>query len=105
MDTVVSLFTEDGEFRVFDRVFTGPSGLRKMLTHAAKGLHLGGRAIITPAGEGATVRQQLVFYPADRSQPRLTIYDDVVVQVDGRWIFRSRQVRFMDAEGHLQNRP
>ena len=105
IDTTLGLFTEDGEFRVFDRVFAGPEKLRKMLTHAAPGLHLAGASVITRTPEGATVRQQLVFYPADRSEHRLTIYDDVVVKVDGRWLFRSRECRFMNTEAHLQSRP
>ena len=105
IDATLALFTEDGEFRVFDRAFTGHEKLRKMLTHAAPGLHLAGASVITPTAEGATVRQQLVFYPADRSEFRLTIYDDVLVKVDGRWLFRSREVRFMNAEAQWQSRP
>jgi hypothetical protein len=105
VDTTIGLFTEDGEFRVFDRAFAGPEGLRKMLTRAAPGLHLSGASVITPTPEGASVRQQLVFYPADRSEHRLTIYDDVVVKVDGRWLFRSRECRFMNTDAHLQSRP
>lgn len=105
VDATIGLFTEDGEFRVFDRAFAGPDGLRKMLTHAAPGLHLAGASVVTPTPEGATVRQQLVFYPADRSEPRLTIYDDVLVKADGRWLFRSRECRFMNSEAQLQSRP
>jgi hypothetical protein len=105
IDTTLALFTEDGEFRVFDRVFAGHEKLRKMLTSAAPGLHLAGAAVITPAPEGARVRQQLIFYPADRSEHRLTIYDDVVVRLNGRWLFRSRECRFMNNEACLQSRP
>jgi SnoaL-like domain len=104
-DTTVSLFTEDGEFRVYDRAFAGHDGLRRMFTAAANGLHLGGRSLITATAEGAGVRQQLIFYPADRSEHRLAIYDDEVVKIDGRWLFRSRTCRFMNAEGKLQSRP
>lgn len=105
VEATLDLFTEDGEFRVFDRAFTGREGLRKMLTHAAPGLHLAGASVVTPTADGAHVRQQLVFYPADRSEHRLTIYDDDLVKVDGRWLFRSREVRFMNSEAQLQNRP
>jgi hypothetical protein len=105
IEATVSLFTEDGEFQIYDRAFAGHERLRKMMTSAPKGLHLGGRSVITPSPEGATVRQQLVFYAADRSEQRLTFYDDVVVKVDGRWRFRVRNCRFMHPDGQLHSRP
>lgn len=104
-ETTVSLFTEDGEFLVYDRSFAGHDRLRKMFTSAPKGLHLGGRSVITGTADGATARQQLVFYAADRSEQRLTFYDDVLVKVDGRWLFRSRDCRFMHPDGMLRSRP
>jgi hypothetical protein len=104
-ETTVALFTEDGEFRVYDRAFTGHDGLRRMFTSAPKGLHLGGRSVITATADGAAVRQQLVFYPADRGEQRLAVYDDVVAKADGRWLFRSRDCRFMDRDGVLRSRP
>jgi hypothetical protein len=76
-----------------------------MFEGAPKGLHLAGRSLIAPSPEGATVRQQLVFYPADGSAYRLAIYDDVVVRVGDRWLFRSRQCRFMTQNGTLASRP
>jgi hypothetical protein len=104
-ETTVSLFTEDGEFLVYDRAFAGHERLRKMFTSAPKGMHLGGRSVLTPTADGATARQQLIFYPADRSEHRLTFYDDVLVTVDGRWLFRSRDCRFMHPDGVLRSRP
>jgi hypothetical protein len=76
-----------------------------MAAGAPKGLHLGGRSLITPDAEGARVRQQLVFFPADRSAHRLAVYDDVVVQVGGQWRFRVRQCRFINERGELGDRP
>lgn len=102
--TTFGLFTEDGEFRTYGRVFVGDR-LRRMFDTAPPGMHLAGRALIAPSAEGATVRQQLVFLPADRSPHRLAIYDDVVVHVDGRWLFRSRDCRFMNAQGVLAPQP
>lgn len=62
---------------------------------------LSGLSLIAPSAGGATVRQQLVFFPADRSAHRLVIYDDDVVRIGDRWLFRSRQCRFMTEQGTL----
>jgi hypothetical protein len=104
VDAAIALFAADGEFHTYGRVFAGDR-LRRMFETAPKGLHLTGRSLVAPTTEGATVRSQLLFLPADRSAHRMTIYDDAVVRVDGRWLFRSRTVRFMDEQGGLQERP
>jgi hypothetical protein len=104
VDAAVALFAEGAEFRTYGRVFSGEK-IRRMFETAPKGQHLTGRSLVSPADGGATARSQLVFLPADRSEHRLTIYDDEVVEVDGRWLFRSRTVRFMDSEGRLADRP
>jgi hypothetical protein len=105
LDGMIALFTEDGEFRTYGTAFVGEKGLRRMLSGAPKGLHLAGRSLITPADFGATIRSQLVFYPADREPHRLAIYDDEVVKVDGSWKFRVRDCRFMNSEGALGPKP
>src|SRR4051794_7706152 len=77
LDGMIALFTPDGKFRTYGTAFVGEKGLRKMLSGAPKGLHLAGRSLITATGpDAATVRSQLVFYPADREPHRLAIYDD-----------------------------
>ena len=104
VDGAMALFAEGAEFRTYGRTFAGEK-LRRMFETAPKGQHLTGRSLVSPTADGATVRSQLVFLPADRSEHRLTIYDDEVVRGDGRWMFRSRTVRFMDSAGQLQDRP
>ncbi|SEO49313.1 nuclear transport factor 2 family protein [Trujillonella endophytica] len=104
VDAAMALFAEGAEFRTYGRAFVGEK-LRRMFETAPKGQHLTGRSLVTPTAEGATVRSQLVFLPADRSEHRLTIYDDEVVRDGDRWLFRSRTVRFMDSAGRLQERP
>jgi hypothetical protein len=104
VDAAFALFTQDGEFHTYGRVFSGDR-LRRMFSDAPKGQHLTGRSLATPTAEGATVRSQLLFLPADRAPHRMTIYDDVVVRVEGRWLFKSRTVRFMDDQGRLLDRP
>ena len=105
IDTAVNLFVENGEFHTYGRAFVGRDRLRRMFEGAPKGLHLAGRSLIAPSPEGATVRQQLVFYPADGRAHRLAIYDDDIVRVGERWLFRSRQCRFMTEDGTLHSRP
>jgi SnoaL-like domain len=103
VEGAVNLFTEDGEFRTHGRVWAGPDRLRRFFGGAPRGLHLAGRSLVAPSPEGAAVRQQLVFYPADRSPHRLAIYDDIVVRSGDRWLFRSRECRFMTANGTLDS--
>ncbi len=104
VDAAVALFTEDGEFRTYGHVFTGAK-IRRMFETAPQGFHLCGRSLALASEHGATARSQLLFLPADRSQHRMAIYDDVIVRDGSRWLFRSRDVHFMDAEGALQERP
>jgi SnoaL-like domain len=105
VESAIELFTEDGEFRTHERVFAGPDRLRRLFSNAPPGMHLCGRSVITPSPDGATVRSQLVFYPADDAAHRLAIYDDAVIHVDGKWRFRVRHCRFMTADGELSENP
>jgi SnoaL-like domain len=104
IDAAMALFTEDGEFQTYGRIFAGER-LRRMFETAPKGFHLCGRSLAQPSAHGATARSQLLFLPADGGEQRMAIYDDVLVKQSGRWLFRSRTVRFMDATGELQERP
>jgi SnoaL-like domain len=104
VDRVFGLFTPDATFITYDRVFSGPT-LRRMFETAPKGLHLAGRNLIQPHPEGAVVRLQLVFYPADRSPHRLAIYDKIAVKTEGRWYYRRVECRFLNREGALGSRP
>ena len=105
IDAAVNLFVEEGEFHLGGRALTGRDRLRRMFTDAPRGMHLAGRSLIAPSPAGATVRQQLVFFPADRSARRLVIYDDDLVRAGDRWLFRRRQCRFMNEHGTLDSRP
>ena len=105
IEGAVNLFVEDGEFHLSGRALTGRDRLRRMFQNAPRGMHLACRSLIAPSPGGATVRQQLVFFPADRSAHRLVIYDDVVVHAGDRWLFRTRRCRFMTEQGALDDRP
>ncbi len=105
VDRVVALFTEDGAFHVYGRAFTGHGGLRGMFEAAPKGGHLAGAWTAGRTDDGFAVRQQLVFFPADRAPHRFAVYDDVVVRTVDGLRFRTRSCRFQDAEGVLRDRP
>jgi hypothetical protein len=104
VEGAMALFAPGGEFHTYGRIFVGDR-LRHMFESAPKGQHLTGRSLVTCSLTGASVRSQLLFLPADRSAHRMTIYDDEVENVRGRWLFRRRTCRFMDGEGRLQDRP
>ena len=105
VEAAVNLFTPDGEFATYGRVFAGHDQIRRMFAGAPRGLHLAGRSITVSSPDGARVRQQLVFFPADGSPHRLAIYDDAAVEVAGRWLFRRRECRFINRQGALGPRP
>jgi SnoaL-like domain len=105
IDAAVQLFADDGEFRSHDRVWAGHDRLRRLFGGAPPGLHLGGRAAIKVDGRQWTVRQQLVFFPADRSPHRLSMYNDVIVRNDGSWKFQSRECRYLQPDGSFATNP
>lgn len=105
LEAVVDLFVPGGAFNTYGRTFVVPDSFRRMLHSAPKGMHLAGRSLIRPHADGATIRQQLVFLPADGSATRLAIYDDEVVRVEGEWRFRTRTCRFMASDGGLVDKP
>jgi hypothetical protein len=104
-EAVASCFTEDSTFETHDLVFRGPQGIKKMLRHAPKGLHLGGHAVVEPAEFGATARQQLVFIDANDHSQRLALYDDEVVETAHGWRFRRRVCQFLKTDGSLSQNP
>lgn len=105
VDAVVDLFTPDGEFRVYGRAFAGHDGLRGMFTAAPGGLHQLGAWTARPVEQGFAVRSQLVFFPSDRSEHRLAVYDDEVVRTPEGLRYAVRECRFLNREGVLGPRP
>lgn len=104
VEQCVQLFVPDGGFEVYGKVFAGHEGLRAMLTAAPRGLHLTGQTLVSLDGDSATCRSQLLFVDASSHEMRLTLYDDVLVRVDGAWRFSLRRCRFLTPEG-LSDRP
>jgi hypothetical protein len=101
----VSLFTEDGSFEVYGRSFAGHEGLRKMMTAAPKGLHLGGPPLIRMHdADKAETEQNLLFIDRQSGVSRSAVYRDDVVRTAEGWKIRRRTCWFIVADG-LRDRP
>src|ERR1700760_2875759 len=66
----VPLFTPDAEYHVYGRAFRGHEGLRKMMSAAPGGLHLGGPPVVTMNGDRATTLQNLLFFERTTGEMR-----------------------------------
>jgi 3-phenylpropionate/cinnamic acid dioxygenase small subunit len=105
IETLVSLFTEDGSFEVYGRSFEGHESLRKMMAAAPKGLHLGGPPFIRMHDANrAQTDQNLLFIDRQSEVSRSAVYRDEVVRTEGGWKIRKRTCWFIGADG-LSDRP
>jgi 3-phenylpropionate/cinnamic acid dioxygenase small subunit len=101
----LGLFTPDATFAVYGRTFVGHDGLRRMLSGAPGGLHLGGAVAIDVVGDGgATAQQNLLFIDRTNGEFRSAVYDDELVRTDVGWRIKARRCRFIVADG-LSDRP
>ena len=105
VDGWVALFTPDATFEVYGRPFRGHAGLRKMLSGAPGGLHLGGAIVIDLIEEGhARTQRNLLFIDRTTGETRSAVYDDELVRTDDGWRIASLRCRFIVADG-LADRP
>lgn len=105
VDGWVQLFTPDAEYVVYGRTFVGHDGLRKMLSGAPGGLHLGGPPAVDVMDAGrARAQQNLLFIDRVSGEQRSALYDDVLVHTAQGWRIASRRCRFHTASG-LDDRP
>jgi hypothetical protein len=105
VDGWVELFTIDATYHVYGHTFRGHDGLRKMLSGAPGGLHLGGPAAIGSVdGDRATTTQNLLFIDVASGEQRAALYDDELVRTVDGWRIASRRCRFITAGG-LADRP
>jgi hypothetical protein len=103
--SVLELFEPDAVFETFGREYVGRDRIGRMMASAPKGLHLTGRSMISPHPRGAEVRLQLMFVEAATREPRLALYDELLVRAEERWRFARIRVRFLDRYGALADRP
>jgi SnoaL-like domain len=105
VDRCVALFTEDGSFEVYGRSFDGPERIRKMMTSAPGGLHLGGPPHVEMLDPyRARVRQNLLFIDRAGKEFRRTLYSDELLRTAGGWRIHKRRCQFITADG-VKDRP
>jgi 3-phenylpropionate/cinnamic acid dioxygenase small subunit len=101
----VQLFTLDAGYHVYGRTWSGHDGLRKMLSAAPGGLHLGGPPAIDAVDtDHARTQQNLLFVERGTGTTRHSLYDDELVRTADGWRIASRRCRFIVANG-LSDRP
>ena len=104
VDGWVGLFTPDAVYRVYGHDFVGHDGLRRMLSGAPGGLHLGGPPVIDLDGDRATTTRNLLFVDRTTGDSRNAVYDDHLVRTAGGWRIARCRCRFHGPEG-LRDKP
>jgi 3-phenylpropionate/cinnamic acid dioxygenase small subunit len=105
VDDWIQLFTPDATYLVYGRTFAGSEGLRKMMSGAPGGLHLGGPPVIERVDDDhAHTIQNLLFVERSTGTMRRSIYDDELVRTAAGWRIASRRCRFIVDDG-LSDRP
>ena len=99
IDGCLALFTEDGEFCVYGKTWSGHERIRKMLRLAPRGLHLTGAAVVAVHGDTASARSQVLFVDSTTHGLRPALYDDELAIAGGRWRFRRRRCQFITPTG------
>lgn len=101
----VELYTPDGTYEVYGRTFRGHEGLRKMLSGAPGGLHLGGPPVIELDGvDRARVTRNLLFVERGDGTMRSAVYTDELHRTPQGWRIAATRCRFIVPEG-LSDRP
>jgi uncharacterized protein (TIGR02246 family) len=105
VDGWVALFTPDATYTVYGHTFSGHQGLRRMLSGAPGGLHLGGPPVIDFDDDThARAQHNLLFIERTGADQRCAVYDEELVRTDDGWRIASVRCRFIVADG-LRDRP
>ena len=104
MDGWLQLFTDDGTYQVYGREAVGREGIRKLLTGAPGGLHLGGPPVVELDGDRATTLRNLLFVDRATGEQRNAVYDDELVRTAEGWRIARCRCRFIVPDG-LADRP
>ena len=101
----VALFTRDARYEVYGRSFDGHDGLRKMLSGAPGGLHLGGPPVIEMVDrDHARTTRNLLFIERGDGVARSAVYTDELRRTGDGWRIAATRCRFIVADG-LRDRP
>ena len=101
----VSLFTSDATYDVYGRTFRGHDGLRRMLSGAPGGLHLGGPPVIEMIdADRAATQRNLLFVDRSEQTTRSAVYTDELQRTAQGWRIARCRCRFLVAGG-LGDRP
>ena len=101
----VALFTHDASYEVYGRSFQGHDGLRKMLSGAPGGLHLGGPPVIEMIDrDHARTTRNLLFIERGADVSRSAVYNDELRRTGEGWRIAATRCRFIVADG-LRDRP
>jgi len=101
----VALFTSDATYHVYGHAFEGQDGLRRMMSGAPSGLHLGGAPYIELVdSDHARTLRNLLFVDRISGDSRNAVYDDDLVRTTNGWRIARCRCRFIVADG-LSDRP
>ena len=105
VDGWVALFTDDASYDVYGRTFRGHDGLRRMLSAAPGGLHLGGPPVIEMIdADRATTMRNLLFVDRSDHGTRSAVYTDELRRTAEGWRIARCRCRFFVADG-FSDRP
>ncbi len=105
VDGWVGLFTPDATYHVYGREFQGHEGLRRMMSAAPSGLHLGGPPVIDfDDRDHARTMRNLLFVDRATGDARNAVYEDSLVRTAEGWRISRCRCRFIVADG-LSDRP
>ena len=104
-DGWIALFLPDASFEVYGRSYDGHEGLRRMVTAAPGGLHLGGPPVIEMISpDHARTLRNLLFVDRRSGESRRAVYNDELQRTASGWRIAHTRCRFIAADG-LSDRP
>jgi hypothetical protein len=105
VDAWVALFTAEATYEVYGRSFEGHEGLRRMLSGAPGGLHLGGPPVIDVIDhDHVRTTRNLLFIERGSSVSRSAVYTDELLRTPDGWRIAATRCRFIVGDG-LSDRP
>jgi len=105
VDRWVDLFLPDARYEAYGRSFAGHDGLRRMISEAPGGLHLGGPPVIEmTAPDRAKTTRNLLFVDRRTGESRSAVYTDELHRTAEGWRIARCRCRFIVADG-LRDRP